>query len=117
MRAPDRDVRILETRVQLRRANGWIALPYVWNAERTEAVLRRGGEFCRVRHCRTGYEMEVPTDFLFTRAGETRVTDCTDYVPAVAPGDRLAVVRRTSRGAWIKKDGVSGWYGGRLEDL
>ena len=43
MRAPDRDVRILETRVLLRRASGWIALPYVWNAERTEAVLRRGG--------------------------------------------------------------------------
>lgn len=90
---------------------------YIRWGDNAVEVLRRGGEFCRVRHCRTGYEMEVSTDFLFTRAGETRVTDCTDYVPAVAPGDRMAVVRRTSRGAWIKKDGVSGWYGGRLEAL
>ena len=33
----------LETRVLLRRASGWVALPYVWNAEGTEAVLKRTG--------------------------------------------------------------------------
>lgn len=43
MRAPDRGVRILETRILLRRRNGWVALPYVWNADRSDAVLRRGG--------------------------------------------------------------------------
>jgi uncharacterized repeat protein (TIGR03806 family) len=35
---PDRR---LETRVLMRRANGWIALPYVWNGN--DAELRRGG--------------------------------------------------------------------------
>ena len=29
-------------------------------------------------------------------------------------GDRLAIVRRTSRGALAKKDGVTGWYLGKL---
>lgn len=43
MRSPDKDLRILETRLLLRRESGWIALPYVWNAERTDAVLKRGG--------------------------------------------------------------------------
>ncbi|WP_423606662.1 SO2930 family diheme c-type cytochrome [Sphingomonas sp. MS122] len=33
----------LETRLLLRRASGWVALPYVWNAEGTDAVLKRAG--------------------------------------------------------------------------
>jgi uncharacterized repeat protein (TIGR03806 family) len=33
----------LETRVMLRRASGWVALPYVWNAEGSDAVLKRAG--------------------------------------------------------------------------
>lgn len=33
----------LETRLLLRRAAGWVALPYVWNAEGTDAVLKRAG--------------------------------------------------------------------------
>lgn len=35
--------RPLETRVLLHRANGWVALPYVWNADRSDAVLKRAG--------------------------------------------------------------------------
>jgi uncharacterized repeat protein (TIGR03806 family) len=35
--------RPLETRLLLRRASGWVALPYVWNADGTDAVLRRAG--------------------------------------------------------------------------
>lgn len=35
--------RPIETRLLLRRASGWVALPYVWNAEGTDAVLRRAG--------------------------------------------------------------------------
>lgn len=39
MRRPNEDIRFLETRLLIRRADGWIALPYVWNAEQTEARL------------------------------------------------------------------------------
>lgn len=35
--------RPLETRVLLHRAVGWVALPYVWNADLTDATLKRGG--------------------------------------------------------------------------
>jgi uncharacterized repeat protein (TIGR03806 family) len=35
--------RALETRVLLRRAGGWVALPYVWNEAGTDAVLKRTG--------------------------------------------------------------------------
>lgn len=33
----------LETRVLLRRTDGWLALPYVWNEARTDAVLKVAG--------------------------------------------------------------------------
>jgi len=33
----------LETRLLLHRASGWVALPYVWNAEGNDAVLKRAG--------------------------------------------------------------------------
>lgn len=39
MAHPDRNVRYLETRLLIHRADGWIALPYVWNEAQTEARL------------------------------------------------------------------------------
>ena len=38
------DGKLIETRVLLHRAEGWIALPYVWNAEQTEARLALAGK-------------------------------------------------------------------------
>lgn len=35
--------KLVETRVLLHRADGWVALPYQWNAEQTEARLVLGG--------------------------------------------------------------------------
>lgn len=37
-------MRLIETRLLVRRQNGWIALPYVWNAEQTDATLARAGD-------------------------------------------------------------------------
>ena len=42
-RKPNENIRILETRLLIRRAAGWIALPYVWNADGSDADLRRAG--------------------------------------------------------------------------
>ena len=39
VRDPERGEKRLETRLLVRRASGWAALPYVWNAEGTDAVL------------------------------------------------------------------------------
>lgn len=35
--------RFIETRLLIRKAAGWVAQPYVWNADGTEAVLKRAG--------------------------------------------------------------------------
>jgi uncharacterized repeat protein (TIGR03806 family) len=44
--APDLDlfkVRLVETRLMVKRATGWTAFPYVWNEAQTEATLQRSG--------------------------------------------------------------------------
>ena len=42
-RRPDQNVRYLETRLLIRKPEGWTAQAYVWNADQTEAVLKRAG--------------------------------------------------------------------------
>lgn len=37
-------VRLIETRLLVHRAEGWVALPYVWNDAQTAATLKRTGE-------------------------------------------------------------------------
>ncbi|WP_421788328.1 SO2930 family diheme c-type cytochrome [Hyphobacterium sp.] len=36
-------VRLIETRLLIRRESGWVALPYVWNEDETDARLMRAG--------------------------------------------------------------------------
>ncbi len=38
------NVRLIETRLLVRREQGWEALPYVWNADQTDAELARTGD-------------------------------------------------------------------------
>jgi uncharacterized repeat protein (TIGR03806 family) len=42
-RQPDKDLRIIETRLLLRNEAGWQAWAYVWNDEQTDATLRIAG--------------------------------------------------------------------------
>ena len=78
-------------------------------------VLERGRELSRCRHLETGRVLDVLTEFLYVDRGVTRCEDSTDYRLEVRPGDTLSVVRRVSDRALVKKDGVTGWYFGRME--
>src|SRR4051812_12899407 len=42
-RRPGDKVRYLETRLLIHKRAGWVALTYVWNADQTDAVLKRAG--------------------------------------------------------------------------
>ncbi len=44
-----KDVRLIETRLLVRRNQGWVALPYVWNEAQTEAYLKRIGDVIPLR--------------------------------------------------------------------
>lgn len=78
-------------------------------------VLERGEEFSRCRHVRTGYEMDILTKYLFTDEEVTGCNDSTDYLLPVRAGDTLRIVEETSRGFLAKRNGVSGWYRGRIQ--
>lgn len=43
-RKPEKGRRILETRLLIHEESGWVALPYVWNEEQTDAFLEPAGE-------------------------------------------------------------------------
>ncbi|WP_334163324.1 SO2930 family diheme c-type cytochrome [Phenylobacterium sp.] len=43
LRRPADDVRLVETRLLIHKADGWAAYAYVWNAAQTQAVLKRAG--------------------------------------------------------------------------
>lgn len=85
-------------------------------SENVVTVLERGEEFCRCRHGRSGRVIDILSDYLWERDGVTHCEDSTDYRLGVLPGDTLSVVRRTSRGLLAKKDGVTGWYTGRVSE-
>lgn len=42
-RRPSDNIRFVETRLLIRKAQGWTATTYVWNADQTQAVLKRAG--------------------------------------------------------------------------
>ena len=77
-------------------------------------VLDRGPEFSHCRHIRTGYEMDILTKYLFADSEVTGCNDSTDYVLPVHAGDTLRIVEETGRGYLAKRNGVSGWYRGRI---
>ncbi len=84
-----------------------------WGRNKVE-VLEWGEEFSLCRHLESGYELWVLTDYLYPRKNYYRCEDTTDYKLPVKAGDRLAIVQSTSRGYLAKRNGVTGWYGGRL---
>lgn len=78
--------------------------------------LAENGDCLFVRHPSSGRTLWVPRDFVSRwRDGRLHTEDATDYCLPVSPGDELALVRETQRGLLMKKDGVTGWYHGRIE--
>jgi uncharacterized repeat protein (TIGR03806 family) len=43
LRKPAARLKLIETRLLIRKARGWVALTYVWNDAQSQAVLKRGG--------------------------------------------------------------------------
>lgn len=73
-------------------------------------ILEPGEEFTLVRHVESGRELPVLTDTIQTGIFGLTCKDTTDYLLPVKKGDTLSLVRQTSRGAIVKKDGITGWY-------
>ena len=79
-------------------------------------VLREEGDCALIRPPSSGRELWVPGDFICVRRdGRIHTEDATDYALPVSPGDQLALVRETCRGRLMKKEGITGWYYGRIK--
>lgn len=89
-----------------------------WSDSAVE-MLREEGDVCWCRHCSSGRELWILKEYLRPSGADDRARceDSTDYRLPVNVGDRLSVVRRCSRGYLMKKDGVTGWYFGQVEQI
>ncbi len=82
MRRPTENVRFLETRLLIRRVEGWIALPYVWNDDQTEARLSVIGADLPVRFTDEAGEA-LALDWHVPNVNECR--GCHDRAGAILP--------------------------------
>lgn len=89
-----------------------INIPY--GSNRLE-ILERGEEFCLCRHLSTGKTISILSRDIRETDHGVFCEDSTDYRLSVRPGDILSIVEKTSRGWLVKKNGITGWYHGRLE--
>ncbi|MBD9090513.1 MAG: serine/threonine protein phosphatase, partial [Clostridiales bacterium] len=86
-----------------------------WGRSAVE-VLEEGEELSLCRHLETGRTLYILNRYLRMGPDGLWCEDSTDYRLPVLPGDPLSLVARTSRGCLMKKNGVTGWYSGRLTD-
>lgn len=86
-----------------------------WGRSQLE-MLEPGEEFSLCRHLETGRVMPILNSYLRHTGDTLWCEDSTDYRLPVSPGDQLSMVCPTSRGYLMKKDGVTGWYMGRLAE-
>lgn len=66
-------LRLIETRLLVRRADGWVAIPYVWNEEQTEATLARIGAVKQLTLLRPDGRTE---DFPYLVPNQTQCAGC-----------------------------------------
>jgi len=66
-------VRLIETRILVRREHGWEALPYVWNASQTDAELARTGDEVSLELVASG---EANERFTYVVPNEVQCAGC-----------------------------------------
>jgi uncharacterized repeat protein (TIGR03806 family) len=74
--------RLMETRLLVRGASGWVTLPYVWNAEQTEATLDIAADPAKVRWTRPTGET-VTINYVIPNANQCK--ECHDRSKSAVP--------------------------------
>ncbi len=77
-------------------------------------ILEQAEEFTRILHIHSGLTLWVPKACI---EDDEFCSDYSDYQISVTPGDQLSLLIETSRGSMVKKEGVLGWYYGKMERL
>jgi len=77
-------------------------------------ILEKAEEATYIEHLSTGRKLWIPNVFILD---DTRCYDYTDYILPVRRGDLLSLVKELPTGYMVKKNGVLGWYYGKLEKV
>lgn len=78
-------------------------------------VLKREEEFSYCEHNSTKYRMWILNKYIYREKDGYFCEDSTDYRLPVITGDLVSVVEKTGKGYLVKKDGITGWYYGKLD--
>jgi len=68
--------RLIETRLLVRRSDGWQALPYVWNEEQSEAFLRPAGTAVKLTFADPAKEGSKPLAFSYFVPNQNQCSGC-----------------------------------------
>lgn len=85
-----------------------------WGDHQVE-LLEQDGVHARVLH--HGKELRVPASLVHEKNGGYICYDVSGYILPVQPGDELSLVYEFPYGCYVKKNGHSGWYMGRIRKL
>lgn len=100
-RTPDKDLRIIETRLLLHRADGWHALAYVWNDTQTEATLKIAGARIDIA---TIDAAGAPLSFTYSVPNRNQCKGCHDLGGAISP---IGPKARNLNGSFTYHDGAA----------
>ncbi len=83
-------------------------------------ILNIDNDSVMVEHIANGAQFWLPIDYIQNihniSVGDTSTTaSCTNHQLAVSNGDLLSIIRETSHGFLVKKNGSVGWYYGKIE--
>jgi len=85
-----------------------------WVNNRIE-VLKIEEEFSYCEHVSTKYKMWILNKYILKEKDGYHCEDSTDYQLPVEINETVEIVEVTEKGYFIKKNGISGWYYGRLK--
>lgn len=79
---PQKDIKVIETRILVKRKDGWHALPYVWDEEKGEAFLARAGASIPVQFVHTNGKK---FDFTYQVPSENKCFSCHEVAGKLSP--------------------------------
>lgn len=85
MRQPEKAVRLIETRLLVRRRDGWRAWAYLWNDEQTDAALNIAGAKVEIALAGIGETPDEPLRFTYSVPNKNQCKACHALDGAITP--------------------------------
>lgn len=78
-------------------------------------ILSEKDDFSECLLLESGKTIWAVTEDMYSYNGHDYCNDMTTYIMPLKKGDVVKVIKKTSRGYIVKKDGIVGWYKGELK--